>query len=208
MTQSWSEKDEFDMKIESLQRELDALKESRIVYDEFYNDADDQVEEWESLRSFVEDGKTCFAPRVKSLTKKRKGTTSNRAPARKKQRRSRDDDSFDENTEDSEASVDSSEDNSEDSSAEEEPREPLTEEQVNAKLTELRETKRDARMQKAELTDKMTSIRKEISEAQMARKEIEARMFALCISGRNQYSKGAIQHVCGTALLLVLFQRI
>lgn len=39
----------------------------------------------------------------------------------------------------------------------------------------------------------MASIRKEIEEAKKAESKIESQMSELCISGRNQYSKGAIQ---------------
>lgn len=188
----WLEKEEFSKKAQSLTRELDELKESRIVYSETYNDADEQIDLWETFKSSMEDGKTCFAPRARGSTNKRKSNVSQKA--RKKQRRSREDDSFDEDTEDSEVSDEDVEDNSEN----EELREPLTDEQVNAKLLELRETKRGARTQKSELTDKMAVLKREILEVTRSEKKIEAKMSALCISGRNQYSKGAIQHVCET----------
>ena len=192
----WLEKEEFTKKAESLTKELDELKESRIVYSETYNDADEQIDVWETLKSSIEDGQTCFAPRARGSKKKRKSNVNLRA--RKKQRRSRENDSFDEDTEDSEVSdVDV-----ENSSESEESREPLTDEQVNAKLLELRETKREARTQKGKLTDKMALLKREINEVTTSEKKIEAKMSALCISGRNQYSKGAIQHVRETLPLV------
>ena len=202
MGDSWLEKDEISARIKSLTQELNDIKESKIVCAEIYNDADDLIEEWEVLKTSIEDGKTCFAPKAKGLKKKRKGNTNQ--GARKKQRRSKEEDSFDEDTEGSETS----DEDAEDSSAEEESREPLTEEQVNAKLLELRQTKRGARRQKIELTDKITSIRKEINEATISEKKIEAEMSALCIAGRNQYSKGAIQHVCECAEPWLVFSKI
>lgn len=39
----------------------------------------------------------------------------------------------------------------------------------------------------------MADLRKELNTAKEAEKEIKAEMAALCISGRNQYLKGAIQ---------------
>lgn len=185
----WLEKEEFGKKAKSLSKELDELKESRIVYSETYNDADEQIDVWETLKSSIEDGKTCFAPRARGSKKKRKSTVNHKG--RKKQRRSREDDSFDEDSEDSEVSNEDEQDSSEN----EESREPLTEEQVNSKLVELRETKKEARSQKGELTDKMAVLKREILEVTTSEKKIEAKMSALCISGRNQYSKGAIQHV-------------
>lgn len=198
----WLEKEEFSKKAKSLTRELDELKESRIVFSEMYNDADEQIDVWENLRSSIEDGNVCFAPRARDSKKKRKANINHRA--RKKQRRSREDDSFDEDTEDSEVSEKDTEDDSEN----EESREPLTEEQVNAKLMELRETKKEARNQKSELTEKMALLKKEIHEVTTSEKKIEAKMSALCISGRNQYSKGAIQHVCEILPPMALLQHI
>lgn len=195
MGDSWLEKEEYCKKAKALNKELDQLKDSRIVYSELYNDADEKIEVWESLKSSIEDGKVCFSPKSKALNKKRKGNTS--GGARKKQRRSEKDDTFDEDSEDSQES----DEDIQDSSEEEESREPLTEERITEKIRELRETKREAKLQKAELADKMTSIRKEISKANAAEKKVEARMSALCISGRNQYSKGAIQHVCENTLI-------
>lgn len=198
----WLEKEEFSKKAKSLTKELDELKESRIVYSETYNDADEQIDVWETLKSSVEDGKVCFAPRARASKKKRKAKINH--SARKKQRRSKEDDSFDEDTEDSELSDEDVEVGSEN----EETREPLTEEQVNAKLLELRETKREARTQKGELTDKMALLKREIHEVKTSEKKVEAKMSALCISGRNQYSKGAIQHVCKTLPPIVLLHII
>lgn len=185
----WLEKENFGQKAKDLTNQLDELKESRIVYSETYNDADEQIDVWETLKSSIEDGKTCFAPQARGSNKKRKSKVNQKE--RKKQRRSRDDDSFDEDPEDSEVS----DEDVEDSSENEESREPLTEEQVNAKLLELRETKKEARTQKGELTDKMAVLKREILEVKTSEKKIEAEMSALCISGRNEYSKGAIQHV-------------
>lgn len=192
MGDSWLEIEEFSRKAKSLTRELDELKDSRAVYGEMLNDADEQIEVWETLKSSVEEGKICFPPKAQGLKKKRKGNTDQ--GARKKQRRSSSndgEDSFDDDYENS----DESEEEAENSPGEEESGKPLTEEQVNAKIMELRETKKEARRQRLELSAKMTSIRKDITEAAIQEKKIEARMSALCISGRNHYSKGAIQHV-------------
>ena len=198
----WLEKEEYSKKAESLTKQLDELKESRIVYSETYNDADEQIDVWETFKSSIEEGKVCFAPRPGDSKKKRKANVNHRS--RKKQRRSRDDDSFDEDSEDSEVS----DEDVENSSGAEESREPLTEEQVNTKLMELRETKREARNQKGEITDKIALLKKEIHEVTACEKKIEAKMSTLCISGRNQYSKGAIQHVCETLPLVASLHHV
>lgn len=60
-------------------------------------------------------------------------------------------------------------------------------------MQELKKTKKDGKAQKREITDRMASIRREIEAAKQAESKIESQMSEICISGRNQYSKGAIQ---------------
>ncbi len=69
----------------------------------------------------------------------------------------------------------------------------MTHEQIAAKLQELRATKKEARGQKSEITANIAALRKEIDSAKEAEDKIQSKMSAMCISGRNQYSKGAIQ---------------
>ena len=69
----------------------------------------------------------------------------------------------------------------------------MTQEQIVAKLQELRATKKEARAQKNDITEHMSNLRKEIDEAKNVEEKIDSKMSAMCISGRNQYSKGAIQ---------------
>ena len=71
--------------------------------------------------------------------------------------------------------------------------EPLNEEQLATKIADLRSTKKESRRQRAELDEKIKSVRRQSSEAEEKAKKIKADMAALCIAGRNQYSKGAIQ---------------
>ena len=132
-----------------------------------------------------------FAPKPKSVDKKRK--TIRKDKPRKKQRRTMLSD--EEDNEDSDFEDKDSEDEDEEAaSAEDEPpREPLTEDQIVVKVQELKSKKKEARSQRQELTEKMTSLRKRIADAKKEEDRIDAEMSALCISGRNQYSKGAIQ---------------
>ena len=71
--------------------------------------------------------------------------------------------------------------------------EPLTREQITEKLQELRSTKKEARAQKLEITENMTTVRKKIDDAKDTEEKIESKLSAMCISGRNEYSKGAIR---------------
>ena len=187
----WDEVDALTQKQKVLGQELDALQDSKEIYSEVMNDADEQVDVWETLEEGLKAGETVFAPLGKSPNRKRKGSDSSRP--RKRQRRSSasdqesigDDDHQDEDAADK--------DSEEEESAEEARGEPLDEEQVAAKIADLKSTKKESRRQKTELENKIKIMRAEINEAEKAAKKIQADMAALCIAGRNQYSKGAIQ---------------
>ena len=60
-------------------------------------------------------------------------------------------------------------------------------------MQELRSQRKKARAEKIEITGKATILRREIDEAKDEEDKISSKLAAMCISGRNQYSKGAIQ---------------
>lgn len=191
MEPSWAEMDELRKKENSMKKDLDEFQDTKAMYSEIMNDTDEQIELWDALKDKFEDGKSVYPPKAAPL-KKRKATSKEKP--RKKQRRTLTSD--DEDIEDSDIVDKSEEDEDEQpnsSDGDSQRKEPLTEEQITTKMQELRATRKDARTHKLEITDKITVLRKAIGEAKKAEQEIESRMSALCIRGRNQYSKGAIQ---------------
>lgn len=193
MSESWLEMDGFAKKVEALEKEMNELKDTKATFGDILNDAEDQAETWEAIKDSFDDGKTVFAPMDKSARRKRKADCSSRA--RKRQRRageSEAEETGDSNCEESSASEHGTEGFD---TGDEDTREPLDEERIVAKINEIRTTKKEARNQRADITEKMVSIRKQIEEARASEKSIEAEISSLCISGRNQYSRGAIQQV-------------
>ncbi|KAL8716632.1 MAG: hypothetical protein Q9225_006051, partial [Loekoesia sp. 1 TL-2023] len=194
MVPSWEELDRLSAEQKALEKQLKELKETKTVYEDVANDVDEQIEVWETLQESVNDGKVAYAPKAKSAGKKRKATNNDR-PSKKKKRKTASDeeddsDFIDKDTDDSDGSHDVEGEASNDDSQDEE---PLTEDQVVTKLQELKTTKKDARIQKREITEKIQDIREELKKVGEAEFKINSEMSALCISGRNQYSKGAIQ---------------
>lgn len=193
MSESWLEMDGFAKKVEALEKEMNELKDTKATFGDILNDAEDQAETWEAIKDSFDDGKTVFAPMDKSARRKRKADCSSRT--RKRQRRAGESDAEetgDSNCEESSASEHGTEGPD---TGDEDTREPLDEERIVAKINEIRTTKKEARNQRADITEKMVSIRKQIEEARASEKSIEAEISSLCISGRNQYSRGAIQQV-------------
>ncbi|KAK4694636.1 hypothetical protein P7C71_g2978, partial [Lecanoromycetidae sp. Uapishka_2] len=191
MEPSWAEMDDLRKKQKTLKRDLEEMQDTKAVYAELMNDSDEQIEVWDTLREKFEEGEPVYPPKPEG-PKKRKATDKEKP--RKKQRRTRTSD--DEDTQDSDFQ-DNTDDGSEEFHSSEvvlqEGGEPLNEEQITERLHALRTTRKDARSQKLEITDRITTIRKEISEAQKAEEKIDSEMAAMCIAGRNNYSKGAIQ---------------
>ena len=174
----------------SLRKELDDLKESKDLFEEATTEADDQIEAWEKLEGQFESGDTVFAPEPKVAARKRKLGTG--PESRKRQRLNSSDIEDSDDSDFEEAGSDDSENHGSlvnDSRN----RQPLTEEQISTKIQELKATKKRARTQKAEVATKMDGLRKDLKEIKLAEDEIESSLSAMCISGRNDYSKGAIQ---------------
>ena len=188
MGQSWQRIDELNRRQKSLETEIKGLREASEILNESFNNVDEQLEVWEGLKNSLEDGNTVFAPK-KSAGKKRKNSSS---PMRRKKPRC-DSDSDEDFIDDdySEHSASESETEQDSGSIELEP--PLTGEIITAKIEELRSVKKEARKQRADIAEKIKELEKEKSKAETEEEKIEAEMSALCISGRNQYSKGAIQ---------------
>ncbi|KAL9037208.1 MAG: hypothetical protein Q9214_005802, partial [Letrouitia sp. 1 TL-2023] len=186
---SWEKLDVLSKRKKALKRHLEEMKENKSLYMDAINDVDEEIETWEGLKEDLADGKTVRAPQDKAKSKKRKRSVS--ARGQKRQRRSSDSEDFDRDYEDERLSDDEShEQNKEEDLLLEK---PLTEAEITTKLSELRATRKESRSAKIELEERLRSVRCEIENANTAEENIEAEISAICISGRNQYSKGAIQ---------------
>ncbi|KAL8672577.1 MAG: hypothetical protein Q9168_002982 [Polycauliona sp. 1 TL-2023] len=201
MVPSWEESDRLSAKETDLKDQLEDLNNTKGDYEDVANDVDEQIEVWETLGTSVTDGKVTYPPKDKSA-KKRKASPKEKS-SRQKRRKividdEDDDDFIDGGSENDDKDTDDEADSQQSSGAISDdeshvPQQPLTEEQVKHKLDELKATKKNARTQKREITEKVQDIKKALRELKAAEAKIKSEMSALCISGRNQYSKGAIQ---------------
>ena len=136
------------------------------------------------MKDELEEGKIVFPPTSERGATKRKRSSQERSE-RKRSRRSGSIES--DPIEDSEfENRDSEDDEDKKISSEDETdeRAPLNREQIAAKLQELKSAKKEARRQKAEITEQITALQKEISAALAAEEKIESKMSAMCISGK------------------------
>ncbi|KAG4025453.1 hypothetical protein MFRU_058g00360 [Monilinia fructicola] len=194
--------DEIDRKREELNAKITEMNESIEVYGIIFSEADENFDIWDDLKRDAEGGKTVYAPKVEAKSLKRKRSHSPKESLKKAKRLGYEDDS------DSDDFIDDGDDNDDVDQEDEETfsddeakveeedidrGEPLTIEVIEQRLDELKDTKKKARKEKAAIQLAIKDVRKELRESDEARREIDTRMHAECIDGRNRYSKGAIQ---------------
>jgi chromosome segregation ATPase len=165
---------------------LKSLKEKKEDHNAVVDEVEDQVEVYEKLLSKLDDGKTVFAPRDKKNKKRRRGKEAS-SSSRKKRKSSLDAD------DDSDFSESESDEAADSDDADDVIEQPLTREQVDDKLDELRTLKKDARRERSNIDDEIRELKKRLAPLKEEEARIDARQSALCIAGRNEYSRSAIQ---------------
>lgn len=178
-----------EAQIEDIGSRLDDLKESQDVYRLAKQQASNDVDTWEDLKERLEDGETVYVPRPKK--NKRKNTRSRKKDAPKRHRGTRDDSEDDFIASDEEV-VESEGDNDSDEEIRA-PEDPLSEDDIKLKIKELRESKRAAQREISEIGLKIKDLKPQAVELKARIKEVKAEISRICIAGRNDYSKSAIQ---------------
>ncbi|KAF7191395.1 Nuclear GTPase SLIP-GC [Pseudocercospora fuligena] len=188
-----AELDEKANELEKKRRELKKSKETakgkQKDLDASIEQIEDDIDVWEKLSEDLDSGKTVYAP-TKS-TKKRKASRSSQQASKRRRRTLDSDDEEDADYDDS-ASEPEAEQELE-AGTPEAPAEPLTEADVDAKLEELHQLKKEARREKRSLGDSLEEIQNLVDSVNVDLADINAKQDAICIAGRNDYSRGAIQ---------------
>lgn len=183
ITELEEQRDEHRRAIKDFETQLADLKESQQVYKSAQTGISDDIETWEDLQEKLDDGDEVFAP----FTDNKKRKMNGKAKSRKRRRGSDDDSDDDSLASDAENSA------SEDEVTIKPPRTPLTEPEIKEKLKELRESKKNARREGLKIRDSVNEMKPKIEEHHARIREVKAKITRVCISGRNQYSKTAIQ---------------
>ncbi len=159
---------EIDTKRRQLKKRLEQLKDDKAAARDTMDDSDEQQEVWEKIQDDLEGGNTVYAPLPKSKKRKRAGSSDET-----------DDGEDDDDYEEVQPPVD---------------RGPaLTEDDIEAKITELKNAKKDARRRRNEIESQIKELAAEIKDLDTRSDAIESKRSAICIAGRNKYSKSAIQ---------------
>ena len=191
---SWAELDLLAKQQERLTKRLQRFEVSRERCIETIDEAEEKLEIWERLKKDQARGKTVFTPYNEPRSRKRKATGSGRSQKKNKMHdctEPSDEDLANSDPEDDDGSGGQGSTAIGPTKRPENP--PMTEEQIMSKVMGFQSVKREGRVQKADMNEKIIATRKEISAIQATERRIEDEVAAKCIAGRNKYSKRAIQ---------------
>jgi hypothetical protein len=194
VTEYEEERDHHKEQIEQIKSRVANLRETQDVYKSALSQAADDIEVWEGLQEQLDGGEPVFAPSPK--VNKRKKTGSSRVSKKKRYASEEDSDSdFITSDDDEGAGIDNDddeEDDDEDVTFQAE-RTRLSETNIKDKLKELRKTTKNARREGTEIKSSIDEQRFQIREHQAKIVDVQTKLSQICIAGRNEYSKTAIQ---------------
>ncbi|KAI5247236.1 hypothetical protein E4T43_02175 [Aureobasidium subglaciale] len=151
------------------EREAAKLRDEKGSLREIMDNCDDEIEKWEALQEKLSDGDTVYAPASKTRKRKRSSSST---------------DSEDENEKG---------DPSDNESQSSDRGSPLTAEDIETKIQELKDQKKIARRGRSEIEAQVKELNVKIKECKAEARSIEDSRSQICIDARNQYSKSAIQ---------------
>jgi hypothetical protein len=153
------------------EKEASKLDDSKISLRNTMDNCDDEIEKWEALEEKLNDGKTVYAPVTKTRKRKRSSSSTD--------------------SEDEDKDKDSDESDNESQSSDR--GSPLTAEDIETKIQELKDQKKTARRGRSEIEAEVKELKTKIKDFKAEARSIEDNRSRICIAARNQYSKSAIQ---------------
>ncbi|RYP00448.1 hypothetical protein DL763_000800 [Monosporascus cannonballus] len=183
ISESWSQAEHLKETKESLQKQLRELKEKKAAYSDSLDECEAKYDIWEELQNQIAEGRTVYAPCEKSKKRKRSG----KPLGSRKNRGSSDID-------DDEYSGSDSDSSDKENSQPDENRQPLNEDEIDKMLASLKEERKRIRDSRRAIDKEVAGVRKEIQRVQTEREGLLAESKAICIKGRNEYSRKAIRH--------------
>ncbi|KAF2443457.1 hypothetical protein P171DRAFT_495215 [Karstenula rhodostoma CBS 690.94] len=172
----------YEAQVTNTQDEIASLKDFANDLRTTLDEVEDDIDIWEDLKDRVET-ETVFAPKSKTNQKRKQSKPKHRS----QKRQHIDDDSQ------VESGSDDANDSRHDSDGVETPQVPLTMLNVEQKIASLKNAKKNARQEKKKTEDLITALKPTIRELKSKIADANAKKLALCIQGRNMYSKTAIQ---------------
>ncbi|KAI7569412.1 hypothetical protein KC317_g3361 [Hortaea werneckii] len=196
------EMEELDEKLEqvsrqkrSLQKHLQELEAQKKDHADVADQVDEQLEAFEDLLERAKEGETVYPPKKEAKKRKRDGKRSSTSRKKRRSHSISSDSDADDRSNDPDFDEDSTADsNDEADDTDESDREPLAVDQIEAKMDEMRKINKECRQNRQHIEQKVRDMRKQMAPLKAEEAAIDARQSALCIAGRNAYSRDAIRN--------------
>jgi cell division protein FtsB len=191
LADDWAAIDSITDTTKQLAGRIKDLKDQKAAFGEMLNQVEDEEDEWEDLERKLGDGRTVYAPTGDSGRKRKR---QSKPSGSRKNRLSIDTDSESDDDDSVLSDSDSlSGSDKENGNPSRKDRVPLTEEEIDEKLTTLKAQKKSLRQNRKEVDAEIVALRQETKEIRAERERIEAEIKSMCIKGRNSYSRAAIK---------------
>ncbi|KAL2132078.1 hypothetical protein VTI74DRAFT_4256 [Chaetomium olivicolor] len=184
ISESWARVQELAETVRQVKDKVADLKDERAACAHLIDQIEQEWDKWDALGSKLAGGATVYPPTTPNKKRKRPA----KASSSRNNRRFSDSDS-DSDFSDSDGSDSSDKENE----SPEQNREPLTEQQIEAKLESLKAEKKEVRAKKKALEEQISVGREEMKKLAAEKELILAEVKAVCIKGRNEYSRRAIK---------------
>lgn len=177
---SWDAAEEMKNTQQTLRTQISDLRKAKQALGQQLDECETKTDAWEDLQSRISSGETVYEPATNTKKRKRGG-----APSGSRKR-------LGSHTESDGVSSDDDSSDKENSQPGQD-RKPLTEEEVEEQILLLRTRRKEIRGERRSLDSQIAELRKEIEGIENEREKILADVKAICIQGRNDYSRGAIK---------------
>jgi septal ring factor EnvC (AmiA/AmiB activator) len=181
ISESWDTAEDMRRTKRSLQSKIADLKEAKATLMEQLDECEVKTDQWEDLQSKLSSGKAVYTPSTNPKKRKRGGRPSG-------SRKNLDSSDTDDDGDASDSGLSDKE-----NSQPQEDRQPLTEEMIEEQISLFRAQRKKIREERRVLDSQIAGLRKDIENIETERNNILADLKAVCIKGRNDYSRGAIK---------------
>jgi hypothetical protein len=199
----WDQIEILQKQQRELKEQMNDLRDEKSALADTRDECDTKYDTYEELKTKAEEGETVYEPKIFGTPKMIKKTSGGRnkrklytksSKSRKNFRSGDDEDDFEPvNVSDSDDDLSGSDKENSQRSRPEEPRKVLTEEDIDEVLASLKVQKKQIRGATREADLKLGLLHTDLSTLKVKERKLSDQIKSICIKGRNEYSRKAIQ---------------
>jgi septal ring factor EnvC (AmiA/AmiB activator) len=189
--EDWAKIDEVDATLEKRATHIQELKDQKAALADLLDSVENEWDQWDDLSQKFSDGRTVYASSPHAGKKRKRTVESSKS---RKKRLSIDTDSGASSDNETDYDSHSGSDKENGGPDEDDDRVPLTEEQIEEKLSHLKAQKKALREQRRQIEEQISQVRTEMKDLTLKKGKLDGKGRAVCIKGRNSYSREAIKN--------------